>query len=242
MKKFEVSDARSANKVGVDGVMVGSWATIRNSDRYILDVGCGCGIISLMMAQRNPSAYIFGIDVDQDAVTEAKDNAATSPWNDRMQIIHTDFSELITDMTSGESLPRKFDLIISNPPFFQSGVNPNESSRMTARHAGTLSPSILLKKSGKLLREFGRLVFIAPYLSEDKLEDEAKQYGWKILRKCVVRGRAELQPKRVIFEFCINNKDTSIEEPVTESLTIEESPGIYTSEYIQLGKDFYLNF
>lgn len=242
MKQFEVSDARSANKVGVDGVLVGSWATVRDTDCRILDAGCGCGIISLMMAQRQPSADIYGIDIDEEAISEASENGYKSPWGDRLHFSKRDFSEL----TGGDAtslFPHDFDLIISNPPFFDSGVDPTESMRMTARHSGSLSPSVLLRNAGNLLKDNGRLAFIAPFISSTRHEDDARNNGWMILRKCIVRGRRELQPKRVIYELAKQSCSTEYTSDLTiEQLVIEESPGVYTQDYIQLGQPFYLHF
>lgn len=242
MKQFDVCDARSANKVGVDGVLVGSWVSAKLSTVNILDVGCGCGIISLMMAQRHPSADIYGIDIDENAIAEASENGAKSPWGERLHFYKYDFSDLSTDKKC-DTLPHKFDLIISNPPYFESGTDPSVSMRMTARHSGSLSPFVLIHEGGKLLNNDGLLVFIAPYIYAERYEKEADVAGWTLLRKCIVQGRKELQPKRVIYEFAQSINAIDLKSVgVTEQLIIEESPGVYTQEYIKLGSPFYLKF
>lgn len=242
MKRFAICDNLSANKIGVDGVLTGSWAMICESDRNILDVGCGCGIISIMMAQRHPSAMIYGIDIDINAIVEASQNASTTEWRNRLNFYQFDFSQLGEKESS--DLPPEFDLIISNPPFFDSGVDPTESLRMTARHAGSLSPAVLIEKSAGLLSESGRLVFICPYYDADRYEELSRANGLMLNRKCIIKGRPELPPKRVIFEFCRKDSgsDDSEENPKTETLIIEESPGNYSEDYIALGKPFYLKF
>lgn len=239
MKEFEVCDARSANKVGVDGVLIGSWATTKESDHRILDAGTGCGIIALMMAQRNKVAEIYGIDVDDNAIEEAIINAERSPWSNRLHFSRINFCDLLTTIP----LHGEFDLIISNPPFFESGVDPATSARMTARHSGSLSPSSLIENAPRLLSSKGRLAFICPYSFAERYEGEARKSGMILSRKCIVRGRPELSPKRVLLEFIqCNDLLSDSTMPSFEELVIEKSIGEYSEDYIRLGKPFYLKF
>lgn len=247
MKRFELRDNLSANKIGVDGVMIGSWTGIHASDRRVLDVGCGCGIISLMMAQRSEALSILGIDIEENAVAEASVNAFNSPWSDRIEIRRLGFSEVVDAFRTGippEKAMEKFDVIISNPPFFESGVDPSGSQRMLARHAGSLSPSVLIEYASGMLTQVGRLSLIVPAMDSGRYERLALGHGLRLDRICCVKGNPDASPKRAMMEFVMSDCLESLDmpEPKREWLTIESSPGVYTPEYIALGKDFYLKF
>lgn len=239
MKQFEVSDARSGNKVGVDGVLLGSWVEIPSGCSRIADIGCGCGIIALMLAQRSADSKIIGIEVEPLAAEEASENAIKSPFKEIIEILNIDFETLIQDINAGNIEP--MNLLVSNPPFFASGGNPKESERMLARHAGTLSPEILLAKGAECLTQTGMLAFIAPFEFLDRYLKLADKEGWTFLRGCIVRGNPDVPPKRVMLQFVRNSKEI-IRKPDMQTLTIENSRGDFTSDYLALGRPFYLKF
>ncbi len=246
MKEFEIIDQKSANKIGVDGVMIASWCDISPDSTRILDVGCGCGIITIMLAQRAKNAFVEGIDIEPDAVDEATENAQISPFSDRIRIYNKDFSELMNEIKSG--MRERYDLIVSNPPFFNSGVDPGMSKRMLARHSGSLSPEILIRFASSCLNENGKLSIIAPYDNLDNYLICARQNNMSPEKICVIRGNPHSEPKRVMLSFSVNlmgsHDDKIIESKGlnVEELLIEEAPGIYSKEYIELGRPFYLKF
>ena len=139
-KQFEMSNCRSAMKIGTDGVLLGAWAIgtpiSRQSDEElrIMDVGSGTGLIALMLAQRFPEATIVGVECDRDAAEEGADNFAGSPWHENLQMVHADFNTIAQESTS-ESL----DAVVSNPPFFTNGAHAPDMQRLAARHEGTLN-------------------------------------------------------------------------------------------------------
>lgn len=238
MKQFEVNHSKSANKVGVDGVIVGAWANL-NAACSILDAGCGCGLISMMVAQRSEKAQILGIDIDEEAVLEARDNVENSKWGERIHIEKQDFTDL----------NQKFDLIISNPPFFNSGIKQIESSRELARHAGSLSPEALIRRAKSLLNPNGKLIFIAHADDENDLICMGRRFSLELLRITRVRGTMQGPIKRILMEWQYGpDKEHHLDEDFLSSsyesteLIIETSPGLYTPEYIDLCKDFYLKF
>ena len=248
MKRFEVSHSKSANKVGVDGVLIGAWARIPQRCRRILDAGCGCGLIALMMAQRATEASVLGIDIHPGSLEEAKSNAGNSDWNERITISCMDFQKLRARVREGLEPP--FDLIVSNPPFFHSGVDASISARMQARHAGSLSPEILVELAYEMLSEGGELAFIAEYSSMEKLIAMGTSHRMEPVKACVVKGNRTAEPKRVMLQFRKGREDReNVPEPNSpeasyhmETLSIETTPGVYTPEYIELCKDFYLKF
>lgn len=232
-KQFDVDHSRSPMKVGVDGVMLGAWVGV-DSIRRILDVGCGCGLISLMLAQRNPEVEVLGIDIYGPAVEEAEENFMRSPWNDRLKAIKTDFCEFAVE---GENIGR-FDLIVSNPPFFDDGVNPTLSPRLGSRHTGGLSPVSLLTMGEHLLTPGGRIAMIVPPERFSDLKEAAAYKSLSICRCCKLISVEGKDPKRLLLEF----KKESNASPVIESLTINHTDGTYTSRYKIITSPFYLKF
>ncbi|MDD2962038.1 MAG: methyltransferase [Muribaculaceae bacterium] len=228
-KQFCVINKNSAMKVGTDGVLLGAWCDVSDRSQRILDIGAGTGLLSLMMAQRAINAYIVGIEIDADAYGEACDNVAGSAWSDRIEMRNIDFTNFIV----GDN--EKFDIIISNPPFFDNGILSNDSSRAMARHSFSLSLDLLIERVAKLLTKEGKFSFIYPASSIDKIRNLAVKNNLFISRITMVRPTKDILPKRVLCELSISNC------PVLENeLVIEEGRHIYTQDYISLTRDFYL--
>lgn len=225
-------------KVGVDGVLIGCWADVANATN-ILDVGTGCGLIALIMAQRCPGAQIIGVDIDKPSVEEALENVNGSQWRDRIDISLKSFPyDFIGCRNDSDA---KFDLVISNPPYFNSGFNDASTPREIARHQGVLSPSSLLKHSSGILNDGGSLAMVLPSVESDEIECEAKSLGYELTRKCLVRGHANAPWKRVLMQWRYG-VDYNSETVATEYLTLELSAGVPTEEYHELCRDFYLKF
>ena len=235
-KHFEVSHHRSSMKVGVDGVLIGCWTEVGDA-RRILDVGTGCGLIALIMAQRAPKAMIDAIDIDTSSIEEAKENVVESPWSERINVSECGFSE-VTDILRPVV---GYDLIVSNPPYFDSGVSEILTARERARHQGELSPSVLLSGSIGLLNPGGSVAMVMPAELADGLECEATSLGYSLTRKCMVRGHENAPFKRALLQW---RRLSSYGSPslLKEFLTLEISPGSPTEEYRTLCRDFYLKF
>ena len=155
-KAFSVRHALSSHKVGIDSIILGAWAPFVNP-RSILDVGTGCGLLALMQAQRFSSSRIIGIECDYPAVLEAKQNAAKSPWKDRIRIMETTLQAFKPDPESAV-----FDAIITNPPFFSNDLPSPDLRRNLARHTVELSHQALLLNCHRLLSDQGRLCLVIP--------------------------------------------------------------------------------
>ena len=147
-KKFDVCHDRCAMKVGTDGVLLGAWANVQCADS-VLDVGTGSGLIALMIAQRNPLCKITGIDIDQSAALQASENFRRSLWQDRLESVCVDFCKYDS--------PKKFDLIISNPPFYAGGEYWGNVARRRARSEDTLSFENLISSVVRMLHLDGFL-------------------------------------------------------------------------------------
>ena len=151
-KQFAVRQDRCPMKVGTDGVLLGAWAPVLPSDRRVLDIGTGTGLIALMMAQRMPQARIAGVDIDD--VSQARENADASPWGARLEFHRCPVQEF----AAGGA----FDLIVSNPPYFVGSLTCPDAGRTAARHAVHLPFEALRDAVLRLLAPGGRFALILP--------------------------------------------------------------------------------
>lgn len=237
-KRFSCSHHRSALRIGVDAVILGAWARLEDA-AAILDVGCGCGVLSLMAAQRNGNARILGIDIDEASVEEAAENFRLSPWPDRIRAERLSLFDMPGDT--------KFDYIISNPPFFDAGVSNPETSREIARHQSELSPASLLRKGGELLTAGGKIGLVLPEEMGEDIISIAEDCGLELLRKMHVSGREEKPAKRCYLEFGLRladqvNMRKKKSSPERMYLAVETIDGGFTDDYRRLCADFYLKF
>lgn len=231
-KHFGVSHSRSAMKVGVDGVLLGAWCSVGKGARA-LDVGTGCGVIALMLAQRGVE-HIVGIDIDYSSVEEATLNFRRSAWASSLEALNEDFIAYCTKCGS-EGI--KFDVVVSNPPYFDSGVDYTQSRRMSARHDGALSPLVIINNAKSLLYPGGIISMILPSEREKEIVDRIEANGLALRRIHYVSGHANAPVKRILIEC--GEKVCTAE---TGHLILEESPGVPTEAYRAICKDFYLKF
>lgn len=236
-KRFSVSNCRSAQKVGTDGVLLGAWVSLTGSEQHILDVGTGTGVIALMMAQRTEAAVVIGIDIDAPSAEEASENFKASPWAGRMAAFCGDFRGLGTAEAHPLAFLRcKYDLIVSNPPFFTGSLKAPDGRRSDARHSDTLSFRELASEAVSLLSEEGRLAVVYPAEEAEILAGTALETGLFPCRICRVSTKAGKAPKRVMMEFSRQKK-----EPLIEELFISDGED-YSEEYKALTRDFYIYF
>lgn len=227
-KQFIIRHDKCAMKVGTDGVLLGAWADIRSCTK-ILDVGTGSGLIALMLAQRS-RAEIDAIDIDADACLQATENAEASPFRERIRIYHSPFAEY------AETNCIKYDLIVSNPPYFIDSLKCPDQKRSQARHTDTLLLGDLIRGSKQLLTNSGRLALILPFEQLDTLLEIALSNGFYPCRRTDVIPQPGATPKRLLIELSALKTDFT-----TGSLIIEEARHQYTKDYKALTCDFYLN-
>lgn len=224
-KQFTVYHDRCAMKVGTDGVLLGAWCPISDSD-VVLEVGAGSGLISLMLAQRS-NATILGLEIDQDAASQALENVIRSPWKDQITVAAVDFLEFSTH--------KCFDLVVSNPPYFDDSLLSPSSTRSLARHTNSLSYDSLMAKASQLLCDRGRLCMIIPYDKGEKLDQLAQQNGLFCTKRVEVIPTPGAFPKRLLIEY------SKVESPLNIStLLIETARHHYSDDYTALTRDFYL--
>jgi tRNA1Val (adenine37-N6)-methyltransferase len=228
-KQFGIFQDKCAMKVGTDGILLGAWANVYDNSQ-ILDIGTGTGILSLMLAQRSPSSNIDAVEIDEDAYSQAKENIEHSPWGDRINIFHASIQEFVSNCS------KQYDLIISNPPFFENACKSSHKSRNLARHSDTLSQVDILQITSQLLKPKGRLAVIYPIDLAKNFLDKAKDFNLFCDRKVYVKPTPKNSIKRILLE--LSSTPTSTQETI---LIVEEDKHIYTQDYINLVKGFYLN-
>ncbi|MCB0381313.1 MAG: methyltransferase [Flavobacteriales bacterium] len=215
-------------KVGTDGVLLGAWTKAPTGN--VLDIGCGSGLISLMIAQRNPNTQIDAIDVDQNAFLQTTENIANSEWKHSIKSHHTTLQNFTTD--------KKYQLIVSNPPFFVNATKSANNSKNIARHTDELSFNDLLHHVSKLLEKEGVFSVVLPIIEEVEFCKIASVHELFLNRICYVKPNLQKEPKRILMEFSLTNTPV-----IMESVTIEtEKRHHYTEEYRNLTQDFYLHF
>ncbi len=229
-KQFTVHQDRCAMKVGTDGVLLGAWVDCLNSDKYILDIGTGTGVIALMMAQRVHGALIDAVDIERDCVEQALNNIADSPWSERINTQCIDVANFDNKIS--------YNLIVSNPPFFNDSLLPPDTKRERARHTTTLSFDTLISSVCRLLATNGRFALILPTCEMQTFKSEIKKRLY-LIRECQVLSRENGDCKRVICEF----SNTPCDTIRMETLAIREKIGNnYTEKYKKTTRDFYLKF
>jgi len=226
-KQFTIIQEKAAMKVGTDGVLLGSWADVQQR-KNILDVGTGTGLIALMLAQRS-NAQITAVELEEKAANEAKLNVNASLWKERVQVHNISFQQFL------EQTESKFDLVVSNPPFFTNSAKAIDSSRTMARHTDTLSYAELIMGSYWLLNPEGRLAVILPFESSVGFEKLALESGLFLQRKTLVKPKPGKEVNRVLLSFGKHN--SSIAENI---ITIYDENGQWTESYKNLTRNFYL--
>ena len=234
-KEFGVHHERSAMKVGVDGVLIGAWAKGPDAPPLrILDAGTGCGLIALICAQRFCHASVLGVDVDTPSIDEASSNFSNSPWAERLESRCADFMQM-----SRADFPLGFDMIISNPPFFDAGLTFGDNdARLRARHVGDFSPLSLISHGADMLSDRGVIALISPVDQLPEIETVVRESGLHMHRLCSVYGSPQAPPKRVMIEL------GRMPQPSVDitSLYIYTPQRDYTADYRSLTAPFYLNF
>src|SRR5690606_9807640 len=231
-KQFVINQNKCAMKIGTDGVLLGAWTSLKNP-YSILDIGAGTGVLSLMLAQRSEAlpiaiGIIDALEVDDDAYEQCVDNFESSPWGDRLFCYHASLNEYV------EEIEDKYDLIISNPPFYAEDYKSSDKSRDLARFSDALPFDELIDCVSQLLSDEGIFAVIIPFKEENNFVKMAAEVNLFPIRICRVRGNETLEEKRSMLEFSFDKSSLQIEH-----LTIEISRHNYTDHYINLVKDFY---
>ena len=220
-KQFAVSDELCAMKVGTDGVLIGAWADVEGDSR-ILDLGTGSGLIALMLAQRNSEAEILALDIDEQAAAQAHHNFELSPWAERLRVVHSNIVDY--------SPERKFDHIVSNPPYFVDSLHSPDAARTTARHTSSLDFEQIISSAERLLEPEGRLSVILPTDVASLFRRVAFERLWLTRQLDIVTKQGEA-PRRTMMEFCLT---------VEPCMPRCDEMLMHSAQYKILTQEFYL--
>lgn len=228
-KQFTVYQDHCAMKVGTDGVLLGAWAEVF-ACKHILDIGTGTGLIALMLAQRNLKATIDVLDIDEGCVLQAKQNVAGSPFAERISVNQSSFQEF------AQHTGQKYDLIVSNPPYFQNALKSPNLSRNQARHNDSLSFFDILSQGAPLLSDGGRIALVIPHEFKLTILNHAATVKLFATRITNVFPLPHKPAKRLLIELCTTERDC-----VEDDLIIELNRHQYSDEFKVLTREFYLD-
>jgi len=227
-RQFTVSHSNSTMKIGVDALLLGALTVIDENVKTILDVGTGCGIVALMAAQRS-HALIDAIDIDQSSVSEAGINFQNSPWSSRLRTIHTsvqDFSQLRQNY---------YDLIVSNPPFFQNSLLPKNTKLQLAKHNQQLDFESLLVSTNLLLAKTGKIAVILPVNETEIYLQQATLLGLRLIECISIIPKTGKTPNRKVLVLA----HYAATPPLIREIVLRDSSGRYTDEYMKLTCEFH---
>jgi tRNA1Val (adenine37-N6)-methyltransferase len=238
-KQFSVEDDQSSMRIGTDAILLGAWADVYSA-KNILEIGTGCGVIALMMAQRS-TAHITAIDIHQDSVKQATVNFRSSPWSYRLTPVNISCKEFA--VTSKEN----FDLVISNPPFFSKSLKSPDGDRNLARHDDNLPVDELFDAVHKLFKShrtpectvhLHSLNIIIPSSKTNGVVEIANRFGFAFKKQLFIFPKPGKPANRVIMEF----SDQPVLKSETAYLTLRTDDNSFSEDYKELTKDFYLDF
>ncbi|MFT5641208.1 MAG: tRNA1Val (adenine37-N6)-methyltransferase [Cyclobacteriaceae bacterium] len=229
-KQFKINQEGSAMKVGTDGVLLGAWANT-NGAKSFLDIGTGTGLIAIMLAQRtNNNSTIDAVEIDSSSYQQAVNNFSDCPWSDRIKAFHSSFQDFVANTNA------KYDCIVSNPPYFINSLKAKSESRTKARHADGLPFEDLIEGAKNLLNPEGKFSVILPVAEGDHFIRLARIAGFSLSKRIEVLPNPGKPAKRLLIELTLANSDTAETQICVEN----GQRHVYSPEYIELCKDFYL--
>lgn len=222
-KQFAVHQNLNPQKVGTDSMLLGAWSNAKHN--HILDIGTGTGILALMLAQQNPNSTVVAIEPDLISLQEALTNFSESPFSNQIQGVHSSLQNFKND--------NKFDLIISNPPYFENSTLSENDSKNKARHTLELPIDVLYKHASALLSKDGYLNLIFPFDMEEvhfSIAHKQNLLPSKILRTKKENGEF----KRTLVSYSFKNENAEESEMI-----VKFTDNSYSKDYVEITKDFY---
>lgn len=230
-RQFAVHHRRSAWPVGTDSVLLGAWTQVPHGPVAVLDIGCGSGVLSLMIAQKNTNARITAVDIDEDSVEEARRNVRNAALEDRITVVQTDirrFSEPGTGVN--------YDLVISNPPYFESGLYSGDQRKQIARHGFNFHAVDLPEVASRLMAKDGLISLVVPFSQTEQLVDMANEHGVFVQRRCDVHHDAgQSSPGLSLIVL-----GRQLLRPELMTLTLYDAHGRPSEAYRKLTEDYLL--
>ena len=229
-KQFSIEQDKCAMKVGTDGILLGAWADVDGAST-VLDIGAGTGLIAIMLAQRSPSADIHAVEIDEQACAQAASNMANSPWGERLKAIHSSIQDY------AKLSPYRYDLIVSNPPFFSGGTFSNSQDKTSVRHTVKMPHGDLLVAVRTLLSGLGKFCAVLPNMEGLRFIEMAKRYGIYCTKMTAVKPLQDKSVERLLLQFEKLEKDL-----VNNELVIQKGADAnnWTEDFVKLTGAFYL--
>lgn len=232
-KQFRINQDKCSMKVCTDACIFGSWiaekvVSCKMSVANVLDIGSGTGLLSLMYAQKNLKARIDAIEIEENAFIQTKENFKNSKWNKRLKAFHYDIKLFIPD--------KKYDLIISNPPFYENDFLSNKQDKNIAKHDAGLNLNELISVVKNNLTNEGYFAVLLPYQRIKYFEDLIEENKFFLNEKLLLKQTRKHNYFRGILFFSYNQSTI-----ITKELIIKNDEGNYTDEFNHLLKDYYLN-
>ena len=217
-------------RVGTDAVLFAQWVGVSSFDN-VLDIGTGSGIIPMILSQKGAGS-VDAVELDADSYEEAKQNFSISAWSEKLKVFNSDVR------IYADEVEKKYDLIVSNPPFYASDVKPIKEKKVMARHVSTLSFKDLLLSAKKMMNEKSRFALVLPFYESRLFIKEAELQGFYLQKEMHIIPIEGKDANRVNMQFVLKEVD-SVE---TENFTIRNKDYSYTEEYREFLKDYYLDF
>lgn len=228
-RQFTIYDDLSTMKVNTDGVLLGALVPVDNY-RNILEIGCGAGYISIMLAQKNLNAQITAIDIDKNSIDQAKYNFRNCKWANRLSAYNISLEDF------AKSSFNDFDLIISNPPFYLENYRSIKSQNLIAKHSTVLDFSNFLSLSSNLMNDNSKLCIILSVKSYNTIISIARDYGLFTSNQINIIPRENKKISRVVL-FFVKHLVYPIE---VSNLIIRNEDLSYTNDFLELTKDYLL--
>ncbi len=234
-KQFTVHQDRCAMKVTTDSCLFGAWVAEKarsreTAARRLLDIGTGTGLLSLMLAQKNPALTIDAVELDEEATLQARENIGSSPWKNNISLHHADARTFL--------YPHNYDIIISNPPFYENELKGDSKKKNIAHHNEGLFLHELLAVIKGNLETDGSFFLLLPYKRKPEIKDLMLEHEFDISEIVFVRQSV----KHDFFRIMLSGKlhtDESI-ETIFDEISIWNEKQQYTAEFVSLLKDYYL--
>ncbi len=230
-KQFRVDQSGCAMKINTDGVLLGALVNA-DSPEAILDIGTGTGVIALMLAQRFTDAEIDAVEIDENTSSTTARNFNNSPFSDRLKIYPASFEGFLD--THPE---KKYDLIISNPPFYIDSLKSPKAQKSLAKHTDLDFFEVLIKYITKHLSSKGLCWLILPLAIASLTKEFAGQSGLYLQKTIKIHSFENSEPHREIVCFGFNQISAEISK-----LTIYKAIGDYSEEYMKLLQPYFINF
>jgi len=241
-KKFIVHQQHTSMKVCTDACLFGAWVSqkplVQNANR-ILDIGTGTGLLSLILAQVTeiPNSKITAIEIEAQAAAEAQSNFNLNPWKDRMELVNDSIQNYSSNLNKeGLDASQLFDLVISNPPFYEGDLKSPNVNKNKAAHSTELPWSVLIENLTTILSPTGSFFVLVPTLRAYTMQKFAEAQQLHLVEEVLVYNNAKHLPFRAMLHFQRNKT-----EILRNKLIIKDADNKYTPEFTHLLKDYYLH-